>query len=149
MAPPAGRIAELREKLAALEAERGAIEAEFAALTTHAKSGETQGVGDWAAATEAERVANRDFTFGEKIALFRDLFRGRADVFPVRRENPKTGKSGYSPACDNEWRRGVCRKPKLECSVCHDQAFTVVTNDFVERRLRGISTTAETFVMGV
>lgn len=36
-----------------------------------------------------------------KLALFRRLFRGRADVFPVRWES-KAGKSGYSPACANE-----------------------------------------------
>lgn len=34
----------------------------------------------------------------EKIALFRSLFRGREDVYPVRWES-KNGKSGYSPAC--------------------------------------------------
>jgi hypothetical protein len=31
----------------------------------------------------------------EKIALFRSLFRGREDVFPLRWENSRTGKSGY------------------------------------------------------
>ena len=44
----------------------------------------------------------------EKIALFRSLFRGRADVYPRRFESRKTGKSGYAPACANEWVRGVC-----------------------------------------
>ena len=38
-----------------------------------------------------------------KIALFRSLFRGREDVYPRRFESRKTGKSGYSPACANEW----------------------------------------------
>jgi hypothetical protein len=41
-----------------------------------------------------------------KIALFRTLFRGREDVFPLRWENAKNGKSGYSPACSNEWEPG-------------------------------------------
>jgi len=48
----------------------------------------------------------------EKVALFRRLFRGRADVYPVRWEN-RAGKSGYSPACANEWRVGVCEKPSI------------------------------------
>ncbi len=39
-----------------------------------------------------------------KIALFRSLFRGRDDVYPVRWEG-KSGKSGYSLACSNEWDR--------------------------------------------
>lgn len=34
----------------------------------------------------------------EKVALFRRLFRGRTDVYPVRWESPKTGKKGYAPA---------------------------------------------------
>lgn len=38
-----------------------------------------------------------------KIDLFRSLFKGREDVFPKRFENIKTGKSGYQPACYNEW----------------------------------------------
>ena len=40
-----------------------------------------------------------------KINLFRSLFRGRADVFPRRWENARTGKAGYAPACRNEWIR--------------------------------------------
>lgn len=53
-------------------------------------------------------VTNSSST-GEKVALFRSLFRGRVDVYPVRWEG-KDGKSGYSPACGNEWKKGVCRK---------------------------------------
>ena len=43
-----------------------------------------------------------------KITLFRSLFRGRDDVYPRRFESRKTGRSGYAPACANEWVRGVC-----------------------------------------
>ena len=42
-----------------------------------------------------------------KIALFQSLFRGREDVHARRFDNPKSGKSGYTPACGNEWLRGV------------------------------------------
>lgn len=44
-----------------------------------------------------------------KIALFRSLFRGREDVYPRRFESRKSGKSGYAPACGNEWVRGVAK----------------------------------------
>ena len=47
----------------------------------------------------------------EKIALFRSLFRGREDVYPKRFESRKTGKSGYLPACRNEWIKPRCRNP--------------------------------------
>ena len=43
-----------------------------------------------------------------KIALFRRLFQGREDVYAVRWES-KAGRSGYAPACANEWRPGCCR----------------------------------------
>jgi hypothetical protein len=55
-------------------------------------------------------------TPSEKISLFRELFRGREDVYPNRWES-KTGKSGYSPACGNEWSM-VCKKPQIKCSDC-------------------------------
>jgi hypothetical protein len=46
----------------------------------------------------------------EKVALFRRLFRGRTDVYPVRWEGKTSGKSGYAPACANEWRAGCLRE---------------------------------------
>ena len=54
----------------------------------------------------------------EKITIFRNLFRGRTDVYPVRWESKTTGKSGYAPACENEWIPGVCEKPRIKCSEC-------------------------------
>ena len=51
----------------------------------------------------------------EKVALFRRLFRGRTDVYPIRWEGKTSGKSGYAPACANEWRAGVCEKPRIKC----------------------------------
>lgn len=46
-------------------------------------------------------------TADAKIALFRSFFRGRDDVYPRRFESQQTGKSGYAPACANEWVRGI------------------------------------------
>jgi hypothetical protein len=80
----------------------------------------------------------------EKIALFRSLFRGREDVFALRWENPRTGKSGYAPACTNEWQDGVCEKKgrakhggSAVCGTCKAQAFRPVTDDEVARHLKG------------
>ncbi|MEY2149997.1 MULTISPECIES: TOTE conflict system archaeo-eukaryotic primase domain-containing protein [Rhodanobacter] len=65
----------------------------------------------------------------EKVALFRRLFRGRTDVYPVRWASKSTGKSGYSPACANEWRAGVCEKPRIKCSDCrHRQLLPLLDN---------------------
>ena len=73
----------------------------------------------------------------EKVALFRRLFSGRTDVVPVRWENQKSGKSGYSPACMNEWVRGVCGKPQVKCGDCPNQAFIGASDAVVECHLRG------------
>ena len=39
----------------------------------------------------------------EKAKLFKELFRGRTDVYAKHWISRKTGKSGYSPVCKNEW----------------------------------------------
>ena len=74
---------------------------------------------------------------GEKIRLFRSLFRGREDVYPRRWENLKTGRSGYSPACRNEWVPGTCDKPRVKCSDCSAREFLPVTDEVIRRHLVG------------
>jgi hypothetical protein len=64
-----------------------------------------------------------------KIALFRSLFRGREDVYAKRFESRKTGKSGYQPACRNEWVKGICEKPRIRCGSCRQRSFELVTDD--------------------
>lgn len=39
----------------------------------------------------------------QKVALFRMLFRGREDVYALRWENERTGRSGWSPAVRGGW----------------------------------------------
>lgn len=63
-------------------------------------------------------IEHSRFSPQEKVALFRHLFRGRTDVFPIRWESKTTGKVGYTPACANEWKAGVCNKPRIKCSDC-------------------------------
>ena len=84
-----------------------------------------------------------------KIALFRSLFRGREDVYPRRFESLKTGKSGYAPACANEWIRGICEKPRIKCSDCLHQRFLPVTDDVIRFHLSGHDSTGQPFTAGV
>ena len=72
-----------------------------------------------------------------KIALFRSLFRGRNDVYPRRFESRTSGKSGYSPACGNEWLRGICEKPRVKCAACQHQQFLPVTDEVIRWHLSG------------
>ena len=64
-------------------------------------------------------------------------------------ENRKTGGSGYSPACSNEWVRGICGKPKVKCGECPHQAFVPPSEDIIEKHLRGGDTRTGNFVAGV
>ncbi len=75
-------------------------------------------------------------TPNDKIALFRRLFRGRTDVYAVRWEN-KSGKSGYAPACANEWRAGVCEKPRIKCAECMHRSFLEVSDRVIYAHLSG------------
>lgn len=72
----------------------------------------------------------------DKIKLFNSLFKGRTDVFAKRYEL-KNGKSGYSPACSNEWVPGVCRKPKIKCSECLVRALTPISDQGIYDHLSG------------
>lgn len=85
----------------------------------------------------------------DKIHLFRDLFAGRPDVFPIRFESRRSGRSGYQPACKNEWRPGVCRKPKVKCAKCESREFIPVTDDVIRQHLSGTDDRGKPFVMGV
>lgn len=83
-----------------------------------------------------------DFTPKEKAAilLFMSLFRGRSDVFAQRWESSTTGKSGYSPVCENEWDKELCRKPKIKCQDCSHQLFPNLTPQFIYEHLTGRKT---------
>jgi superfamily II DNA or RNA helicase/very-short-patch-repair endonuclease len=85
----------------------------------------------------------------EKIALFRSLFRGRDDVYPRRFESRKTGKSGYAPACANEWVRGICEKPRIKCAECPHRRFLPVTDEVIRWHLSGRDDAGQPFVAGV
>ena len=84
-----------------------------------------------------------------KIALFRSLFRGREDIYPRRFESLASGRSGYAPACSNEWRPGVCEKPKIKCADCPNRRFLPVTDRVVRWHLSGADDDGKPFTMGL
>jgi superfamily II DNA or RNA helicase len=79
----------------------------------------------------------RPETSAEKVALFRQLFRGRDDLYPKLWTNATTGRKGYAPACANEWVRGICEKPRVKCGECPNQAFLGVTDPVIRDHLQG------------
>ena len=77
------------------------------------------------------------FSTAEKIALFRRLFRARTDVYPLRWESKTSGKSGYAPACANEWRAGLCEKPRIACAHCHNRQLRPLSDAVIYDHLAG------------
>ena len=76
----------------------------------------------------------------DKVALFRRLFRGRTDVYPVRWQSRTSGKSGYAPACANEWRAGVCEKPRIKCGDCSQRLLMPLSDAVIYDHLAGKQT---------
>lgn len=73
----------------------------------------------------------------EKIRLFRSLFRGREDVYARRWYSVQKEKGGYSPVCANEWRYGVCIKPKGKCSKCENRELVPLDDAAIYKHLSG------------
>ena len=76
------------------------------------------GKSDFNLSSDNENLASRTSSPQEKINLFKSLFVGRQDVFALRWQNSKSGKSGYSPVCANKWLSGKCDMKKYSCSTC-------------------------------
>ncbi len=129
---PDDEISQVRAALAALDLERQRLISQLDRLLLAAVP-----VAVTPKPAQATSGISNNSIAAEKIALFRRLFSGRTDVVPLRWENQKSGKSGYSPACTNEWVRGVCGKPQVKCGDCPNQAFIGASDAVVECHLRG------------
>ncbi|MGL4522913.1 MAG: TOTE conflict system archaeo-eukaryotic primase domain-containing protein [Bacilli bacterium] len=75
-------------------------------------------------------------TTHEKIQLFMQLFRGRTDVYATRYTS-KSGRSGYVPACANEWVKNICIKPEKTCKDCSCRSFLPLNQQTIEQHLLG------------
>lgn len=128
------RIASAKTQLSKLDEERTDLQLQISSLQDVLSSTEQQGPTSQQPSIQKEM---RPRTTGEKIALFRSLFRGREDVFPKRWENSKKGTAGYSPACANEWVHGICDKPRVKCGDCPNQAFLPVTDQVILEHMQG------------
>ena len=123
-------IAEIERRLSALDDEKRSLEAKLCALLLAPQQKQHEAV-------KKNVSVSLDPVTHDRIKLFLSLFRGRSDVFPKRWDNAKTGRSGYSPTCGNEWAKGVCNKPRIPCSACTHQAWIPVTEDIIRKHLCG------------
>jgi hypothetical protein len=128
-------IAHEEAQLADLTHKRNESRGRLAALKTQLATLESTPVTPSSPAIQP--VADTPTTAEGKISFFRQLFRGRENVFPLLWISSKTGRKGYSPDCDNEWVHGVCEKPRVKCSECPNQAFLPLTDQVILDHLQG------------
>jgi len=126
----AGEEASLRR----LEAEQAEAKARLSALRSDLAALDLVSL---SARAPTSTVADGPQTPAEKVKLFRQLFRGRPDLYPTRFVSKKTGKPGYAPACSNKFVPGVCELPKVKCGDCTKQAFRPVDDGAVFAHLKG------------
>lgn len=142
----AAELARVRARLAELDAERLQLQGELEAI----RARQASELSAEAKRPEFENAPVTNYSSSrEKVDLFRSMFAGRPDVFPVRWENSKSGRAGYSPACFNEWVKGICGKPTVKCGECQHQRFIPPDAGVMERHLRGGDVRTPDFVAGV
>jgi superfamily II DNA or RNA helicase len=81
-------------------------------------------------------TVNKYSSPSEKVKLYSTLFKGREDIYAARWES-KNGKVGYSPVCTNEWRKGICDKPKVKCSECNSRVLRKFDDRIIGEHLSG------------
>jgi hypothetical protein len=129
-------VEDLDKAIAAAETELGDLEAQRAATVERLSALKKQRR-DTPPAVRDAGGSSAEWSPTHKVELFRSLFRGREDVFAVRWENSAKQRSGYAPRCANEWKPGICGKPRVRCGACPNQAFLAASAAEVLAHLRG------------
>lgn len=88
------------------------------------------------------KIVTKSSLLEDKFELFALLFAGRPDVHAKRWQSAKTGKSGYSPYCQNAFDRTYCTKgvkgaEKSSCMNCEHRAFPPISLAEFREHLRG------------
>lgn len=86
---------------------------------------------------EQKALLDTNSSAQEKIEFFLSTFKGRENLYARRYYSTKTGKSGYTPACRNEWVSGLCDKRKHKCPDCPNRDFLPLTAEAVKAHLMG------------
>lgn len=99
-----------------------------------------EGAKKLSSSARARKVVTSDSSSSQKLALFRNLFRGREGVyahgFPKR-----DGTIGYAPACENE-RTGRCPRwngsnRRMRCAECSNREFVPLTDETLRKHFIG------------
>lgn len=75
----------------------------------------------------------------DKLKLFRNLFTGRKDVH-AHGYRRKDGGIGYTLACANEWKPGICPKAnhhRIKCAECRSRTFLELNDAAIIAHFKG------------
>ncbi len=75
----------------------------------------------------------------DKLELFRSLFTCRKDVY-AHGYRRKDGGIGYTPACANEWKPGICPKAaqqRIRCAECTNRVFPELSDATIIAHFKG------------
>ena len=87
---------------------------------------------------ETQQVdSQKNISNEEKVKIFMEVFKGRTDLYAKRWTSNKTGKSGYSPVCKNEFNTYKCDKSRVKCNECTNRELMPLTEDIIRKHLRG------------
>lgn len=75
----------------------------------------------------------KELELQRRVNLFRDLFRGREDVY-AQRFVSKSGKAGYQPVCKKRWSAG-CQEHRYKCEGCLLREFVPLDDDILRKHL--------------
>jgi len=129
------KIIILRKKLDEIELEKKKISDEI--LLLEKLNQQQKGRSDYLGIKALNKTPKTPF---DKVKLFLELFTCRKSVFPKLWANQNKNTKGYSPACNNEWARGLCNKPKVKCANCNNQNFIPLNEKIIDDHLRGKQT---------
>lgn len=128
------RIAQIDEAIVQLQAEKQQLESQL--LAENLIRTDSPVSSQPATSNSINIPVQTILTTEQKLQLFSKRFYGQQDVYAYRWQN-KQGKSGYSVACQHEWQKGICHKPKIKCADCQHRQFKPLDFSVLYEHLSG------------
>ena len=123
----------LEEENKRLKEELQELKTKLVAETSESYCAETNPLSEEGGFELSESLINQNSSSKDKIDLFLSLFKGREDVCAKRWKN----KPGYSPYCYNDFKPGICSKPKIKCTECKNSNFAPFDEEQIKNHLLG------------
>ena len=131
------KLRDVQSKILSLNEQKTRLIDELNTLYRNSTSPHSQRPLEASRTSPIEDNSNPELSPDDKINLFRSFFRGREDVHARLWVSKKTGKSGYSPVCKNEWVPKICQKPKIKCAECPNRELLPLDDEAIRKHLMG------------